>query len=668
MGEGVQLWDEFQPAVYRLQASVAAVASGIRYSDTRTVSFGMRQFGTEGSRFTINGRPVFLRGTLECCIFPLTGYPPTDIASWKRIMAIVKAHGLNHIRFHSWCPPEAAFEAADEIGIYLQPEVGLWAGVKQSSPLQRFLVEESARILRCYGNHPSLAMMALGNESYVPHEVMKSLLAQWHQDDRHLYSGPANANGSIVPEYDYCIARGMEDQRIRFQSGWPPKPEGDWFITMPPQTALDFRKGVALYDKPLVAHETVQRCSYPDLEQASKYTGSLRAAYLDIARDQLQTNGLLDQAKDFIRASGRWQVQYFKEEIEAALRTPGLGGFELLDLHDFPGQGAALVGVLDAFWDSKGYLQPEEFRRFCAPVVPLARLEKRAFTSSERLSARIDVANFSSTSLKGITPHWQIFDAAGQSRAQATLAARDIPLGGPISLGTIELALAKLPAPAKCRLVVELPEISAANDWDFWVYPDAVSAATGDVVVAADLDHSTLARLEQGAKVLLLPRRESLAGDIPQCFTPIYWNAPYTDGGESQTLGLLCDPAHPIFREFPTDFHCNWQWHELLAAARPMVLTTWPRPYRPLVQMIDDWNQNRLLAVVAEACVGKGRLLLCSMDLETNLAARPVARQFRASVLRYMNSPDFHPAATITVEQLWSVFHSIDQQSHEPLP
>ncbi|MHB1038390.1 MAG: LamG-like jellyroll fold domain-containing protein [Pirellulales bacterium] len=122
-GSDVPLWDEFQPAMLRLKLTLESTAGGEGHHDRRSVSFGMRDFKRERDRLTINGRPIFLRGKLDCCLFPLTGYPPMDKAGWLRVLFIARSYGINHYRFHSWCPPEAAFEAADELGMYLQPEV-----------------------------------------------------------------------------------------------------------------------------------------------------------------------------------------------------------------------------------------------------------------------------------------------------------------------------------------------------------------------------------------------------------------------------------------------------------------------------------------------------------------------------------------------------------------
>jgi len=651
MGEDVRLWDEFRPALYRMRVVLEVTAGGRNLRDETEVTFGMRRFGVSGTRFEINGRPVYLRGNLECCIFPRTGWPTMDVEAWRRIMRIAKSYGLNHLRFHSWCPPEACFRAADEVGLYLQPEVCEWTHVRTAEQ-HAFFRRESERILRAYGNHPSFVMMALGNEGYCTPEIMRDLLARWKEDPRRVYTGKCNSNRSVIDAYEYYVGKSWGRHAMRH------------VFTPPPAPRHDYREAVAASPMPLVAHETVQRCSYPDPDWAGKYTGWLRPAYLDIARDQLKARGMLDQVEDFVRVTGLWQVEQFKEEVEADLRTPGFGGFQLLQLHDFPGQGSALVGVLDAFWDSKGYVTPERFREFCGPTVPLARMERLTWTTADRLEATVEVAHFGPEPLGRVAPRCRIVDADGEAVFVQSLPPREIPIGNGTPLGQIACSLAKWKAPARYDLIVELPGTDARNRWAFWVYPAAVEVADPEEVhIAHVLDPAAVGRLERGERVLLVPRRADLrGGPFPDPFRSIFWTSASLDrsfgpnGGH--TLGVLCDPGHPVFRHFPTEAHTNWQWWELLSASRPMVLDDWetehpwPKAYRPLVQVIDCWKYNRKLAVLAEAKVGRGRLMICSMDIESDLDGRVVARQFRRSLLAYMASEAFAPTQAVTLDQV----------------
>ncbi len=619
-------WDEFHPRLYEI---TAWAGSRPERSSSRQVVFGLREITTRGREFLLNGHPVFFRGTLECCIFPKTGYPPTDVESWRRIIRICKEHGLNHIRFHSWCPPEAAFLAADELGFYYQVECGVWTQPGNGRPIDEWIYRESERIVRAYANHPSFLLLAHGNE---PHgskrdEYLAKWVSFWKSDGRFLVTS-ASAYPQL-PENQYHVY-----YPCRGPHGW---------------LGLDYRKDVAKLDVPVIVHEMGQWCVYPNFDEVKKYTGPLQPKNFDIFRDSLAEHGMLDQDRDFVHASGKLQVLCYKEEVEAALRTPGIGGVQLLDLHDFPGQGTALVGVLDPFWDAKDYVTAQEFRRFYGPTVPLTRLLKRTWTTDEVLTCDVEVAHFGVAPLGNAVAVWRLLADNGQVVAGGDFAPKMLPLGR-TALGTIRADLNTLAAPKAYRLVVGLKNTTVENDWNVWVYPAKSEADVPDnVLVTATLDEKALGCLDAGGKVLLLANR--LSSEHPRLyFQPIYWNRYMFNTRGQQTLGLLCDPKHPALALFPTESWQDWQWNDIVTAARAMVLDDLPQGLRPIVQPIDDWNTNRRLGLVFECRVGPGRLLVCSADLEKN--ERPAVRQLRAGLLAYAASDRFQPQIEVTKEAL----------------
>ncbi|MBM3855370.1 MAG: glycoside hydrolase, partial [Verrucomicrobia bacterium] len=639
LGAEAPRWDEFSPALHRLTATLANGA-------TRSVNFGLREITAPGTQFALNGRPIFIRGTLDCGNYPRTGHPPVDVAEWKRVIGVAKAHGLNLIRFHSWCPPEAAFVAADELGFYFHVEASTWPNqsttLGDGKPIDRWLYEETERILRAYGNHPSFILMASGNEP--GGKQHSAYLRKWvahyrDHDARHLFSSAA---------------------------GWPEIPENQWHCTprprihawgdglksrlnaRPPETRTDYREFTGKRPVPVVSHEIGQWCVYPNFDEMPKYTGYLKPRNYEIFRESLRAHGMADQARQFLHASGKLQTLCYKEDIESALRTPGMGGFQLLDLHDFPGQGTALVGVLDAFWEEKGYVTPAEYARFSGPTVPLARLERRVFTSADTLEAALEVAHFGTAPLDRAVATWRLVDDAGRTVAGGRLPARSVPLGNGTALGRVELALARMPAPARYRLVVGFEGQAAENDWHLWVYPETVDTAVpSGVTVTEVLDERARAALEAGGRVLwLVPParvRNSSQQKIALGFTPVFWNTAWTRRQAPTTLGILCDPGHPALAEFPTDAHTNWQWWYLVSRAGAMMLDELPPGARPIVQVIDDWFTARKLGLVFEARVRRGRLLVCSIDLRESGEGNPVARQLRRSLLRYMAGERFAP-------------------------
>jgi hypothetical protein len=642
LGPNAPLWDEFSPALHELTLELSGVTSPHR------VTFGLRDITITDKQLVLNGRKIFLRGTLECCIFPEHGYPPTDVASWKRILRIAREHGLNHLRFHSWCPPKAAFVAADALGFYLQVECSAWSPhFNQGTPLDQWIYDESERIVAAHGNHPSFLLLAASNEPGGPdyEQFLARFVDFWKQKDpRRLYAAG---------------------------SGWPSIPANDVDVTPESRaypvhsaaqgrTDLDYRAFLDRRTRPVISHEIGQYCVFPNLDEIPKYRGLLKARNFEIVRDFMDQAGLLGQAKDFLRASGRLQALFYKDEIEACLRTPGWAGFQLLDLHDFPGQGTALVGVLDAFWDEKGYIEPDQYRRFCDETVLLARLPKRIWTHDETLRAAIEVAHFGPRDLPDANIRWRLREVGGKRVAGGNLTPRTFPTGQLTSVGEIVLTLAPFNSAMALNLEVELEGTRFANDWNVWVYPATPATPTpANVTIARDLDPVSVAVLEDGGRVVLFADPRRVAGRTVGRFDPIFWNKLWFPTQPQHTLGLLLDPKHPALAQFPSSFHSDWQWQDLHNHSKPMVLDALPRELRPIVQVIDDWNACRKLGLVFEARVAKGRLLVCALDLDRHLDERPTARQLRASLLAYAASDRFRPTTALEATEVQALFREL---------
>jgi len=655
MGDSILLWDEFHPDLYRMHIEIAD-AEGRK--DSKELTFGMREFRTRGTQFTINGSPLFLRGTLECAIFPKTGYPPADTASWMRIFRIARAHGLNHMRFHSWCPPEAAFDAADRSGFYLHVECSSWANsnsaIGDGKPVDKFIYEESERMVKEYGNHPSFCIMLYGNEpGGANHEKwLADFVKYWkNKDSRRLYS--SGAGWPDLPETDFNSTPNPRIQR------WG---EGMASIinSQPPKNDYDWTPVIAGYDKPALSHEIGQWCVYPDFKEIRQYTGVLKAKNFEIFQESLRRNNMRHLADSFLRASGRLQVLCYKADIEAALRTPGFGGFQLLDLHDFPGQGTALVGVLNPFWNSKGYVTPTEFREFCSETVPLIRLPKMIYNSDEILKIKAEIAHFGTGEIKDATPSWTITDANGRMLFRGSLPKITIPVGNGISLGEIIQPLNGLKKPEK--LIITLEVAGYQNHWDIWVYPVTLPDAGKDILVAQKMDARVLDVLSKGGKVLLIPVKGSVrpdnGGTIAVGFSSIFWNTAWTAKQPPHTLGILCNPDHPALAEFPTEFHSNWQWWDAMSHSNAIMLADLTPGLEPIVRIIDDWFTNRSLALVFEVNTGKGKMVICGADLLTGNVNRPEARQLLYSLKSYMSGNEFNPQTFVDAEKIAGLFNN----------
>ena len=639
LGPQAKLWDEFSPNLQRLTLRL----TGEGVDESKELVFGLREFKTEGSDFVVNGRKTYLRGNHHGGDFPLTGYPPTDVEYWRRILRVHKEWGINHVRFHSFCPPEAAFTAADELGVYLQPEPGMWNEISPDTQMATWLNLETLRMLDAYGNHPSFVMLSASNE---PKGRWKQALTKWadffrRNDGRQLYTTGTGHTDREIPDpeegADYLVVQRLGEKMLRGPSAW---------------FGRDYRESLAGIKIPVLSHELGQWVAYPDYEVMRKFNGYMRPGNYEIFRDSMRAHGLLEKDREFVRASGRFQLACYKEEIEANLRTPGLAGFQLLELHDYVGQGTALIGLLDPFWEPKGYATAAEFRRFNSETVPLARLTKRVFTADEVLESEVEVAHYGAAPLTNAAPVWKIVDSRGATVASGSWPARTIPLGKNTSLGRVSLDLSKLAAPRQFKLVVSLRGTTTENDWDFWLYPSRTSAtAPRDVLITRSWDEAE-ARLAAGGKVLYLPRRADLDWTSPPLDTvPVFWNR-LMGPAWGRMLGLLPDARHPALAGFPTEANFDWQWTEVVRGARAVNLDRLPRQLEPVVWAIDDWNRNYKLGLVFECRVGRGRLVVSGADLESSLDARPAARQLRRSLLEYMTSPRFRPAVAVRAEEL----------------
>jgi len=646
-----QLWSEFDPAMYNLSVTLRETGKGI--IDEQAVDFGMREFRANGTRFEVNGLPVFLRGTTECCIFPLTGYPPSDYTSWERVLKTVKDYGLNHVRFHSFCPPEAAFEAADRLGIYFHIECSSWANqgatVGDGTPADEFIYKESDRIMQEYGNHPSFCMLAYGNEPGGDNQerYLGELISYWKSiDNRRVYT--SGAGWPIIPENDYNL---HPEPRIQH---WG-EGLGSIINSQPPQTLFDFTSFVSQYNIPTVSHEIGQWCAYPDFREIEKYTGVLKPSNFEIFKETLEGNYMGKQAEDFLMASGKLQVLCYKADIEAALRTPGFAGFQILQLHDFPGQGTALVGILNPFFESKGYVTPEEFRMFCNETVPLVRMKKLIYNGGEAFEPRIEIAHFGAKPIYNAEILCQLKDAGGKILREELMRMDEIKTGNDNIVGVFAMDLPRFEEAHKLTFEVSIRGTTFMNSWEVWAYPAETKTETGKVFITDKLDRNTEDILRNGGSVLLLTYGnvgKTKGAQVAIGFSSIFWNTAWTNNQAPHTLGILCDPEHPLFNGFPTEYHSNWQWWDPVTHSQAMILDGFPAELKPLIQPIDTWFENRRLALAFEAKSGGGRLMVCSINMKDSLGQRPVTKQLITSMLNYMNSDSFDPEVVVDLNKI----------------
>ena len=671
LGDKALLWSEFTPSLYRFSVSLKTDQS----VDTEQATFGLRDFKTKGRQFTMNGKTTFLRGKHDACVFPLIAHTAMDVETWRHYFQVAKQYGINHYRFHSWCPPEACFEAADIEGIYLQPELPIWGNIDiDDTELCDYLLKEGRNLHRAYSNHASFVMFGLGNEMSGEEGLAMLIQTFKKEDNRHIYSSGSNNylgfKGKQADEDYFTTCRvGREDDKqfnthARASFSFADAYDGGYLNHTYPNSEMDFSSANALCDVPIISHETGQFQVYPNYEEIKKYTGVLKPRNFEIFKKRLEEAGMINLAYDFMMASGKWSALLYRADIEMNLRTPEWGGFQLLDLQDYPGQGSAYVGILDAFMESKGLIAPEEWRHFCSEVVPLFCTEKFCWTNDEALTGEVEIANYSESDLNSKQLSWTLTDSKQQVLDKGVLPLQ-VKQGELAKVGTLKPAIASVRKAEKVTLALSIDGTPYRNDYSLWIYPaaDKEVAPSEDICVTDDLD-AHLKYLTEGGKVLWFPSKDKHKDQtVGGLFQTDYWNYrmfrticenldhPVSPG----TLGILTDPGHPALADFPTEFHTNWQWFPIIKQSYPMILDRLSDDYRPIVQVIDNVERNHKLGLLFEFKVGNGKLLVCMSDLKA-VQDKPEARQFYRSILEYMESSAFAPSYSLSAKDLQDLF------------
>lgn len=707
-----------------------------------------RDFHIEGAHFYADGHPVFLRGKHDAAVWPLTGHVDMTVEGWMKYLGICRAYGINHVRFHSWCPPEAAFVAADSLGIYLQPELPFWGSFDdKDEKLMAFLHQEGENILREYGHHPSFRMMALGNELWGSIDKMKEFVDDFREiaPDKYYTFGSNYYLGyqGVKEGMDYFTTCriggegwGKYNTHTRGSFSFADAYDGGIINHFRPNTTMNFDEACDKWASPqpwqkqeveqtsykraagipIISHETGQFQTYPDFREIKKYTGVLYPYNFEIFRRRLAAAGMLSQADDFHKASGLWSVKLYKADIEMDLRTKNMAGFQLLDIQDYPGQGSAFVGILDAFMESKGITTANEWHQWCSPVVPLLVTDRFCYDENEMMNAKVQIANYGGESLKGKKLLWKLDYASDENSADdaapnaganidrfnqpSPLAQGEIPINteeeGLIDIGEIHHKMkvmadgfndgngACLDVKIPSRKVILTLDIDYGrydarrhrNTYDLWIYTTEknLDIYKEGVVITSDLTDEVAKKLEKGAKVLWMPTTSKNFVASADTISQAGNATPYTVGGLFQTdywnyrmfkticennkktvspgtLGILTNPKHPIFCDFPTEMHTNWQWFPVIKESHPLVLDNFAKDDKPIVQVIDNIERNHKLGLVMEWKVGAGKLLVCMSDLE-KASEYPEGRAFYESVLSYMRSPEFAPQSEITIADL----------------
>jgi len=623
-------WDEFKADLYIFKLEFECDEYKSEYSEI----FGMRKIETDGRKILINGHQCFMRGTLDCCIYPETGYPPVSLEKWLDVFGTIKSYGLNHVRFHSWCPPENAFLAADIMGIYVLAEMPFWLNkdvcrieAGDDSVHGLFFSAETERISRFYGNHPSFCMFSNGNELLGDFEMLYKITKKIKAlDNRRLYTLTSNFDRPVTDADDYFSAFESDGKGIRLQY-YPNK--------ISENTYLDYSKEINVQDIPVISFEIGQYCVYPDIRETDRYNGNLLPVNFDSIKKHMEKKGVIHMIDEYVKASGKLAVLLYKEEIETALRTEDMGGFELLGLQDYPGQCTATIGILNSFGENKGFISPERFAEFAGAVVPIIKT-KRMYKIGEIFEAEFVLKNFSGENFDNTVFVLQMYLNNKKVYEIETKEKRV----------SFKIDFTEKSSIAECVLSVKNTKYKNRMNIFIFEHTDKVKCDNCYNEVSDEVKDV----IENGGKAIIFAK-DKLKEDIDGSFFPVFWSPVYFPSGKP--CGMICDTENGLYKNFPTEKYSDYQWYDILENSKSINISAFPKKFKPTVELVPNFFDNTRMAAAFECKVGKGDIFVCGFD--ENMESYQ-GRQMLYAINEYVNSDEFCPKDRIDENIFYDLF------------
>jgi hypothetical protein len=657
------LWSPKTPYLYTAKVRLT---EGPREIDRLSTRFGMREIKVSGGRILLNGKPVFLRGYGDDCIFPNTIAPPAEQQEYYRRFKIARAYGFNYVRHHSWWPLQEYFDVADELGIMLQPEfpIAYQGFYDAASPERRKLyLEQWTGIIKASRNHPSIVTWCMGNELN-PQEL------------------------DLAPEF-YRIAKETDPTRLVILTdgiGMPgPEDRSGGLLDF---VTAQFNDGGSIgfndrkYDlgdleprKPIVAHEMANFATLPDPAQADLFKGGIRPFWLYTYRDAAAKKGISALLPKWVDNSNKLQAVCLKTNFEAARRARWLSGYDQWLLQDY---WTGSNGALDMFYRPKG-LTAAEFRKFNSPTVLLMDCPRRNFWSGETAKISLLASRFEDEPSEDAQIRWELRDGRKVlvSGSKRNLQVRS---DGLQRLADVSVGMPKLTTARKLTLAAQLTDRNGktTNDWNLWVFPadrlgpgesrvavgSPVQLATlypwaekvpkegqlprCDLLISSNLVPGSVDYLQNGGRVLLLASDEAFPV-LSTAYKPYWWLV----GGPSDSTGTQILRDHPAMKDVPNDGWCDLEFYNLINRSDSVVLDGLPVKADPIIRCLDTHVGLANRAFLVEFRVGRGRLLVSSLNFGAALAEGDPAGAFLLDrLIRYALGPEFQPAAVLPADYL----------------
>lgn len=646
LNERIIFWNEFHPNCYEIEVTLMDDKQEMRVTDRKITGFC--QIEANAQRILVNGTEIFLRGNIDCCFYPLTGYPPMDKMMWYKVMRITKDYGMNHIRFHSWCPPEAAFEVADELGIYLQVEGPMWLDnwmeieVGKKHEHYDYLPKEAARIIKKYSYHASFCIFSNGNELNGDFILLENMIVSCRRLNPHiLYTLTTNWDRPLNEEDDIFISQSVDDVGIR----------GQYYLDEMVNTAsLNFDQGAANRKVPVIAHEVGQYVVYPNVNEISKYQGNIKPLNFETIKQDLERKQLDKYVSKFVYCSGMLAKNLYKAEFEAALNTENMSGIQLLSLQDFPGQSTATVGLLDVFFESKGIVSAEEFKSFCNSTVLLLQLDKKFFSNQEKVHAQFNIANYYEKRLTDVQVNFFVMDQKGEKIYEEIINIECVDVGL-TKVGAVleQLEFSTLKGRQKLSIKASIGE-SVCNEWNIWVYERLEENSVSSFGV---WDETIIEKLNASKRIILTPKPNQVRKGEALKYFPVFWSPVHFLSKDP--CGMIINNKHIFFKKYyKCEDYADYEWKIFMEHAIAVNLDELS-DLEPLTMPVPNFYNNHKSSALFEVCVGSGKLLICGLDFMEHADSYQI-QYLKKALLEYVNSEDFNPAYQCRKEDFINLF------------
>jgi len=643
--EGFAKWSPDSPRRY--------VAEVITEKQSMKCSYGIRRLRAEGNKLYLNGEPYYFRGACEHCYHPFTVHPTRDKKYYRKVVRTLKELGFNSIRFHTYIPMAEYMEAADELGIIIEVETPNNTSYDEWKHIVRFVRHYTSPVLYSSGNE------MLIDEDYIQH--LRACAKLVHEEGNALFS-PMSALRGV--EYVFVSTRESYGD-CRVDVPFPHNPRrlsalGEFcdiynsyalgLTSYSSETGdseiLNTRNSI--YGKPLLSHEICINGTYCDLSLKDRYKGTRigdTELFSSVER-HLEDKGLLDRVPLYYRNSVAWQRLLRKHCFELVRRTETFAGYDFLGgidthWHTF----GYCVGMMNEFYELKAGETVESIRRYNSDTVLMADLPHCLnIEAGSKITIPVWVSHFGKK-LSRATLYLRV-NAGEQVILRKEIWLKTIECGSLQELDQLDLHVPECDKPMKLSLYATLSggNTDAQNQWELYAFPKPIKAPLEDklekktVTVAEDMDATTLwQKLSIGESVLLL-------GPGPFASESIIFQQAVAGRTNRHLATVIND--HMLMEEFPHEGYCGWQFREMMNGGKAVILDIPKAPFAPMIEIASSYKNAKREALLFEYRVGKGKLLVCSLNLTE---ADPGACWLRSRLIAYVESDEFNPTLELTI-------------------